>query len=927
VHEETPPGSPLPAARPPRRASRPATRRVAARLAAAQALGGTRRNAVGTQRPSEGGGSRAARVIIGLLTAAIVASLLLVGVAAVGTVAVVSVLSQDLPDPSNLAGLTFAQPTIVYDRSGKVQLGRFQREQRRVVTFDEVPHLIVDATTTAEDRTFWTNSGFDPAAILSAVAENASGGGDRGASTITQQLVRARLLPADVTAPGADRYVRKAKELIQANRVTEAYPGERGKESIVTAYLNEIFYGHDAYGIAAAARIYFGVTDLSRLSIAQAALLAGLPKSPSNFDPYRYAKVVNGKLVVPRTAPPVQRRDWILQNLSTSRWTKLSPGQVTAALAEPVVLAGDQPLSFRAPQFTWQVRRQLQQILGPEASIDTGGYRVITSLDWKAQQLAEKWLTAGAIAPNLPLKQSNALLKSLKVGPRDRAWVTALRGKDLHNGALVALDYRTGDVLAYAGSAGYYRDDLASPKFEPKYDAAGNGSRQPGSAFKPIVYSSAFDAKRLTPGSLLLDVATDFGKGWTPRDADQLDRGPVLVRKALQYSLNVPAIRALQRVGSQAVADRAEKFGIRFAGGTKAFLQAGLAGAIGTVEVRPLDLTSAYGALANGGARVPSRMILEVRDASGKVVYAAPKAKPTQPVSPQAAFLVTNILQGNTDPRQNPIWSAVLEVRNGPHGEHRPVAAKTGTANDARDLATYGYVAPPADPDAPALAVGLWMGNSDHSNPHARKPATSLTAAAPLWHAFVRDLTAHQPVAAFRAPTGVVRATIDAWSGGAPGPWTRETTVEWFTKGTQPGARHPVDQPGLLYTRACGGWRVDPVKAELGPARWDRAVGGWLVRARRGVGVVGQYDTKTAYFWGRSGWGGPLVGRCAPPRPRIVHRDEPRPEPGPGDGHGGGNGGGHGGHGGGGGGGGGGEPGPTAEPTPVAASPRASARP
>src|SRR6185503_15459656 len=202
----------------------------------------------------------------------------------------------------------------------------------------------------------------------------------------------------------------------------------------------------------------------------------------------------------------------------------------------------------------------LQQILGPDASIETGGYTVITSLDWRAQTLAEKWLSAAVIAPNLKRAAANKLLTSLKIGSGDKTWINALRGKDLHNAALVTIDYRTGDVLAYAGSAGYYQDKLANREFEPKYDAAGDGTRQPGSAWKPIVYATAFDAKRLTPGSLLLDVTTEFGKGWTPRDADRLDRGPVLVRKALQYSLNVPAIRALQRVGSDAVADRAERF-------------------------------------------------------------------------------------------------------------------------------------------------------------------------------------------------------------------------------------------------------------------------------------------------------------------------------------------------------------------------------
>ena len=197
-------------------------------------------------------------------------------------------------------------------------------------------------------------------------------------------------------------------------------------------------------------------------------------------------------------------------------------------------------------------------------------------------------------------------------------------------------------------------------------------------------------------------------------------------------------------------------------------------------------------------------MILEVRDPTGKVIYEAPQPKATQAVSPQAAFLVSDILQGNTLPKQNPIWSAALEIRNGPHGEHRPIAVKTGTANDARDLATYGYLAPPKNPKAPALAVGLWMGNSDHSNPRSKKPAISLTAAAPLWRAFVRELTAKQPIATFSRPKGVVHATIDAWTGGRPGPWSRETTTEWFIAGTQPGAPDVPHDPLRHQHRGLG---------------------------------------------------------------------------------------------------------------------------
>ena len=788
------------------------------------------------------------------------------GFAGVAAVATVDSLSEDLPDPQTLESLTFSQPTVVYDRSGKIVLGRFQREQRAVVKYEQIPKLVLDATTTAEDRSFWNNDGYDPAAILQAIGENVSGEGERGASTITQQLVRARLLPEEYVKPGSDRYLRKAKELIQAARLTSAFPGEEGKAEIITAYLNEIFYGHDAHGIKAAARVYFGVANLNDLTPAQAALLAALPKSPSTYDPYEYAeKDEDGRLVVPKDAPVVVRRDYILRNLATSRWTELTPDELKKALAEPVVLAGVKPLRLRAPHFTWRVRRQLVEILGSAEAVDTGGYRVITSLDWNAQKLAEKWVSAAVISPNLPREQADELLDKAEIPAGDRAWINQLRGKDLHNGALVALDYKAGHVLAYVGSGGYYREDLASPEFEPKYDAAGDATRQPGSAFKPIVYATGFEERNLTPGSLLLDITTEFDKrddGWAPLNADRADRGPVLVRHALQYSLNIPAIRALQRIGNEAVAAQAEKLGINFKGGTTAFLQSGLAGAIGTVEVRPLDLTAAYGALANGGQYLPPQMILEIRDASGKVVYKAPDPEPRQAISPETAYLVTDILAGNTDPRQNPSWAAATAIQNGPNGSRRPAAVKTGTANDARDLATYGYLPPPRQEGLPGLAVGIWMGNSDHSSPDAEKAATSLTAAAPLWRAYVRDVSREWPVVNFQRPDTIVRAEIDKWSGGQPGPWTHQRTTEIFAKGTEPGSANAVDAPGLLYSVSCGLWQVDPIKAELGPSEWDADVADWVRRARQGVGVEGEYEAKTTYRRGESSWGGQLVGNC-----------------------------------------------------------------
>ncbi len=261
----------------------------------------------------------------------------IIGTTGVAGVATVGVLSSDLSDPAALEAMRFNQPTIVYDRAGKVELGRFEQERRSVVAFADIPPLILDATTTAEDRTFWDNPGIDVPAVLAAVADMAAGGRERGASTITQQLVRARLLPEEVVAPGSDRYMRKAKEIIQALRLTDAFPGEVGKELVISAYLNEIYYGHGAYGIAAAARIYFA-KELDELSVAQAALLAGLPQSPTTLDPYRFAtKDPDGHLVVDPSSEPVRRRDWVLAGLTTAgRWTHLSDSEARDAMAEPV---------------------------------------------------------------------------------------------------------------------------------------------------------------------------------------------------------------------------------------------------------------------------------------------------------------------------------------------------------------------------------------------------------------------------------------------------------------------------------------------------------------------------------------------------------------------------------------------------------------
>ena len=300
-------------------------------------------------------------------------------------------MNAELPSVASFDQLDYEQPSAVYDRTGTVQLATFQDEFRHVVTYDDIPKVLLDATIAVEDRTFWDNEGYDPNAIASALLENLTGSSDRGASTITQQLVRARLLPQDVLE--GDQTIRKIKEILQAKNLTDAFPGEAGKERIITAYLNQIYYGHQAYGVAAAAQIYFGITDLKLLTPAQAALLAGMPQAPDSYDLYKWVNLdadgnpipdANGNYVVPTQSvngeplpPPVQRRNFILTALAEGHghFIRLTPDQLEQALNEPIILHPPTPQQFKAPQFVYYMKSQLDQILADRAPAERAATR------------------------------------------------------------------------------------------------------------------------------------------------------------------------------------------------------------------------------------------------------------------------------------------------------------------------------------------------------------------------------------------------------------------------------------------------------------------------------------------------------------------------------------------------------------------------
>ncbi|MDL2335234.1 MAG: transglycosylase domain-containing protein, partial [Chloroflexota bacterium] len=417
----------------------------------------------------------------------------------IGTVGLFAIYSQGLPPTSDLGNLQFLSESVVYDRTGTVELARFNAgERREPVTFDEVPPILIDATTSTEDKSFWTNSGVDPVGIMSAMLDTIRGR-ERGASTITQQLVRQRLLDPDLVRDPGRVIERKIKEIIQSVRVTQAYPGEAGKQRIIEAYLNQNYYGNGSYGVMSAAKGYFGVDSLSQLTLGQVALLAALPKSPSTYDLVRNADVADDwTLYVPlnESVPIVFRRNEILRNMAEdpSRMVltqgQYTPEQLLAATREPIILApqtarpGQQWL---APHFVWALRDELAvKLCGPDADtcpqLEQGGLRITSSLDYNLQKIAEKWVTAGVFLPH----ETDPEAYAAQIGVPFEPWMKKLEKLQVNNGAMIALDYQTGEVLAYVGSAGYYRDDKTTPQFQPQFDVLANGWRQPGSAFKPF---------------------------------------------------------------------------------------------------------------------------------------------------------------------------------------------------------------------------------------------------------------------------------------------------------------------------------------------------------------------------------------------------------------------------------------------------------
>jgi penicillin-binding protein 1C len=633
---------------------------------------------------------------------------------------------RDLPDPDTLSD-HLNQPSIrITDRNGRLLYDILPTEGGRhsVLSLEGIPECVKLAAIAVEDRNFYQNPGVDPEGILRAFWINLQGGETiAGGSTITQQVVRDRLMSWEERT---DRSLpRKLREAYLAWQLTNRL----SKDEILALYLNQTYYGGLAYGIEAAAQTYFG-KNASELVLPECALLAGLPQAPGLYNPFTNPDLAE------------ERRNIVLGLMEKEGY--ISGEEQAEAEAAPITL-NPAPYPMLAPHFVWLVKDQLDQLFSTGRIDPRQSLVVRTTLDLDQQQLAEQAV--------------ERQLRSFREAP-------AGLERNVNNAALVSLDPRTGEILALVGSADYFQSIISGAV------NMATAPRQPGSAFKPFLYAQALDPQRADPwtaASILFDITATFvthdNLPYTPADYDLLERGPVSVRTALASSLNIPAVLTLREVGIDSTFALARRLGITTLGNPGEY---DLSLALGGGQVSLLALTTAYGALANGGIFTDNTCLLDIRDADGAVLYREPAALPEQVFDPRVAWLISDIL---SDDRARTIGFG----RNSTLKLDRTAAVKTGTTTNFHDNWTIGYT--------PSLVVGVWVGNSDYK---AMREINGLTGAAPIWHEFLRAVLQGTPDESFPQPEGMVTQEVCAVSGLLPTSACTDTKVEWFIEGTQP---------------------------------------------------------------------------------------------------------------------------------------------
>lgn len=748
--------------------------------------------------------------------------------------------AKDLPGFKRIADYKPSLVTTVYTRHGDV-LGYLYREKRFLVRLADMPPHLPKAFLAAEDKTFYQHEGIDLSAIARAFVKNLKAGGTvQGGSTITQQIIKRLLLTSERS------YERKLKEAVLAYRL-ENY---LSKDEILTIYLNEIYLGARAYGVEAAARVYFG-KHVNELTLAESAILAGLPQAPSRYNPFRFPDRAKA------------RQHYVLGRMREENW--ITEEQYREALAQPLVYKSMEDISWKkGAYYLEEVRRWLVDYLSKEnmeslgVELDrygedaayTAGLHVYTAIDMKHQEAAEAALRAGLEASSkrrgwlgpvqtLPPGQFNTFLEQNDYLPEDLqpgSWVLALVTKVQSKGAVVRVGAREGYIAVDTMSWARTPNPGVAPEYAPKirdarkllqpgdviwaslpeppaedakdkeqdqtdplqhlalqqrpkvegalvsleppsgevralvggysfersqFNRATQARRQPGSAFKPIVYSAALD-HGFTAASMVLDapIVIQIGKNiWKPENFSHKFYGPTLLRTALAKSRNLVTIRIAQRIGIKTVIERAKALGL------EPDFPPYLPICLGAVAVTPINLCEAYTGFARMGSTVKPRMVLAVKGPWGDDIYTS-QPEPHEAITPQNAYIMDTLLQ------------AVVQSGTGFKAKQlgRPVAGKTGTTNEERDAWFMGFT--------PYLLTGVYVG-FDQLQPMG-KLETGSRAAAPIWVQYRMAVEDMYPEQNFPEPPGIVNVRVNAGNGTLAGPGCTDCYTLPFKAGTQP---------------------------------------------------------------------------------------------------------------------------------------------
>lgn len=604
---------------------------------------------------------------------------------------------QELPNPRELSVRHIPQTTKIYDRHGTLLYQMYAQQNRTLISLHDVPQSLQDATLAIEDKNFYSHPGFDLPAIVRAFLENISGRSFQGGSTITQQLIKSSMLTPEQSIS------RKIKEVILAFWTERMYT----KRQILEMYFNQIPYGGTAWGIEAAAEVYFG-KPVQKLSLAESAFLAGITSAPSTYSPYG----------------PNPTRWKARQKEVLSRMVHLGYiSQQEAKDAERQILTF-QPMqtAIKAPHFVEYVKELLVKRYGLPM-VERGGLTVITSLDMTTQDTAQK-IVAEEVAKASYLNVSN--------------------------GAAVITDPRNGDIIAMVGSKDFDDPNGGKVNLATSY-------RQPGSTVKAITYSAAL-GNGFTAATVLEDTPityqTSGGPAYTPVNYDGRYRGRVPLRFALANSLNIPAVKTLNRIGIPTMVNLAKNMGVKSWNDPSAY---GLSITLGGAETTMLDLATAFGTLAHQGRRTDLNPILKITDAKGTLLEEKKQILGPQVVDDAITFIISDILADNQTRAAVFGPNSVLNIPG------HTVSVKTGTSDNKRDNWTVGYTN--------NYVVTVWVGNNDNS-PMSPTLASGITGAAPIWSRIMTDLLAKHPEVKPTPPSDLVQRPCFG-------------RMEYFIKGTE----------------------------------------------------------------------------------------------------------------------------------------------